>query len=240
MTDQALNEPPALFEASPFPVSPAAPTTTANRAAERLLALGAEVLDSRDLLAVIVGGGPGAERAAERLLDLRGGLPGLARCSLFDLLEAPGIGESRAAAVLAASELGRRLVEASRPLRPVISSPADVDAHLRPRMAGLEQETFVVLVLNTKNEVIASPTIGVGTLSSCGVHAREVFRGAVKAAAASVILAHNHPSGDTKPSPEDIRTTRRMVEAGELLGISVLDHVIIGRGHHSLKESGHM
>lgn len=239
MTDQALNEPPALFEASPFPVSPAAPTTTANRAAERLLALGAETLDARELLAVIVGG-PGAERAAEGLLAQRGGLPGLARCSLFDLLEAPGIGEARAAAVLAASELGRRLVEASRPLRPVVSSPADVDAHLRPRMAGLEQETFVVLVLNTKNEVIASPTIGVGTLSSCGVHAREVFRGAVKAAAASVILAHNHPSGDTTPSPEDIRTTRRMVEAGELLGISVLDHVIIGRGHHSLKESGHM
>lgn len=239
MTDQALNEPLALFETSPLPVSPA-PTATADRAAERLLALGAEALDSRDLLAVVLGGGSGAEQAADGLLALLGGLPGIARCSLFDLLEAPGVGESRAAAVLAASELGRRLVEASRPLRPVVSSPADVDALLRPRMSGLEQETFVVLVLNTKNEVIASPTIGVGTVSSCLVHTREVFRLAVKASAASVLLAHNHPSGDTAPSAEDRNVTRKLVNAGELLGISVLDHVIIGRSYHSLKEAGQL
>lgn len=240
MMNQALHEPLALFEAEPSPLAPpSAPASAPASAADRLLALGAEALDARELLAIVLGA-PAPERAADALLLTLGGLPGLASCSLFDLLEAPGIGESRAAGVLAAAELGRRLVEATRPLSPIVSSPADVDAHLRPRMAGLEQETFVVLALNTKNEVLSSPTICVGTLTQCSVHAREVFRPAVKAAAASVILAHNHPSGDTRPSPEDLTTTRRMAAAGEALGIEVLDHVILGRGYHSMKEAGQL
>lgn len=235
-----INEPLALFEAllATAPRHPAA--ERAGSAVERLLALGAGALTPEDLLSILLGGRQDAGLVARELLDLRGGLHGLAGCSLFDLLEAPGIGESRAVQILAAEELGKLLLASRRPLRPVISSPADVDAFLRPRLAGLEQETFVVLVLNTKNEVIASPAIGVGTISACLVHARDVFRIAVKASAASVLLAHNHPSGDTAPSPEDRTVTQQLVQAGKLLGIRVLDHVILGRNYHSMKESGHV
>jgi DNA repair protein RadC len=111
---------------------------------------------------------------------------------------------------------------------------------MHPRLAHLDREHFVVLLLDTKNRVIASPTISVGTLSSSLLHPREVFKPAVKASAASVVLVHNHPSGDVRPSAEDRAATRRLLEAGEIFGIEVLDHVIIGERYLSMKESGHM
>jgi DNA repair protein RadC len=120
----------------------------------------------------------------------------------------------------------------------VISSPADVDGLLRGRIANLDRENFVAVLLNTKNEVIEFPTISVGTLSASLVHPREVFKPAIRASAASVVLAHNHPSGKVEPSPEDREVTRRLSDAGEIVGIKVLDHVILGDGYFSMKEHG--
>jgi len=120
----------------------------------------------------------------------------------------------------------------------VISSPADVDRLLRGRIANLDRENFVVVLLNTKNEVIETSTVSVGTLSASLVHPREVFKPAVRASAASVILAHNHPSGKVEPSKEDREVTRRLGEAAAILGIEVLDHIIVGDGYFSLKEHG--
>ncbi|MDQ3508505.1 MAG: DNA repair protein RadC, partial [Actinomycetota bacterium] len=122
--------------------------------------------------------------------------------------------------------------------KPVISSPADVDGLLRGRIANQDRENFVAVLLNTKNEVIESPTISVGTLSSSLVHPREVFKPAIRASAASVVLSHNHPSGKVEPSREDREVTKRLVEAAEIIGIEVLDHVIIGEEHFSMKEHG--
>src|SRR3712207_6677631 len=117
----------------------------------------------------------------------------------------------------------------------MISSPADVDRLLRGRIANLDRENFVAVLLNTKNEVIGTPLISVGTLSSALVHPREVFKPAIRA---SVVLAHNHPSGRAEASREDREVTKRLVEAADILGIEVLDHVIVGDGYYSMKENG--
>ena len=124
------------------------------------------------------------------------------------------------------------------PGRPMISSPEDVDGLLRGRIANLDRENFVAVLLNTKNEVLEFPTISVGTLSSSLVHPREVFKPTIRASAAGVILAHNHPSGRVGPSHEDREVTRRLREAAEIIGIEVLDHVILGDGYFSMKEHG--
>ncbi|MGI8867177.1 MAG: JAB domain-containing protein [Rubrobacteraceae bacterium] len=137
---------------------------------------------------------------------------------------------------MAAVEFGKRLGRVRNPGRPMISSPADVDGLLRGRIANLDRENFVVVLLNTKNEVLESPTVSVGTLSSTLVHPREVFRPAIRASAASVVLAHNHPSGKMEPSREDREVTSRIGEAAKILGIEVLDHVILGDGYFSMKE----
>jgi DNA repair protein RadC len=157
---------------------------------------------------------------------------------VHDLLKTHGIGEAKACVILAAVEFGKRLGRVRNPGRPVISSPADVDGLLRGRIANRDRENFVVLLLNTKNEVIEMPTISVGTLSASLVHPREVFKPAIKASAASVILAHNHPSGKNEPSREDREVTQRMSDAAQIVGIEVLDHVILGDGYFSMKEHG--
>jgi DNA repair protein RadC len=157
---------------------------------------------------------------------------------VHDLLKTHGIGEAKACVILAAVEFGKRLGRVRNPGRPVISSPADVDGLLRGRIANRDRENFVVLLLNTKNEVIEMPTISVGTLSASLVHPREVFKPAIKASAASVILAHNHPSGKDEPSREDREVTQRMSDAAQIVGIEVLDHVILGDGYFSMKEHG--
>ena len=149
-----------------------------------------------------------------------------------------GIGEAKACIILAAVELGRRIGQVRNPGRPVISSPADVERLLRGRIAKLDRENFVVVLLNTKNEVIETSTVSVGTLSASLVHPREVFKPAIRASAASVVLAHNHPSGKVEPSREDREVTRRLGEAAQILGIEVLDHVILGDGYFSMREHG--
>ena len=153
-------------------------------------------------------------------------------------MQVNGIGEAKACTILAAVELGRRIGQVRNPGRPVISSPADVERLLRGRIANLDRENFVVVLLNTKNEVIETSTVSVGTVSASLVHPREVFKPAVRASAASVVLAHNHPSGKVELSCEDREVTRRLVESAKILGIEVLDHVIVGDGYYSMKEHG--
>jgi DNA repair protein RadC len=153
-------------------------------------------------------------------------------------MEVNGIGEAKACILLAAVELGRRIGQVRNPERPVISSPADVDRLLRGRIANLDRENFVAVLLNAKNEVIGAPLISVGTLSASLVHPREVFKPAIRASAASVVLVHNHPSGKVEPSPEDREATMRLEESAGILGIEVLDHVIVGDGYYSMKEHG--
>ncbi len=179
-----------------------------------------------------------AVELAGEVISEAGGLHGLYDVSVHELTEVNGIGEAKACIILAAVELGRRIGQVRNPGRPVVSSPADVDRLLRGRIANLDRENFVVVLLNTKNEVIETPLVSVGTLSASLVHPREVFKPAIRASAASVILAHNHPSGKVEPSREDREVTRRLGEAAEVLGIEVLDHVIVGDGFFSMKEHG--
>ena len=211
------------------------------RPRERLLAGGPSVLSDAELLGLLFGIGSQEKTAVElagEVISGAGGLHNLFDASVHELKQVKGIGEAKACILLAALELARRLSVARNPGRPVISSPADVDGLLRGRIANLDREHFVVVLLNTKNEVIEAPTVSVGTLSSSLVHPREVFKPAIRASAASVVLAHNHPSGRVEPSREDREVTGRMVEAGGVIGIEVLDHVIVGEGYFSMKEHG--
>jgi DNA repair protein RadC len=211
------------------------------RPRERLLAAGPSALSDGELLGLLFGIGNREKTAVElagEVISEAGGLHGLYDVSIHELTQVNGIGEAKACIILAAVELGRRIGRVRNPGRPVISSPADVNRILRGRIANLDRENFVVVLLNTKNEVIETSTVSVGTLSTSLVHPREVFKPAIRASAASVILAHNHPSGKVEPSKEDREVTRRLGEAAGILGIEVLDHVIVGDGYFSLKEHG--
>ena len=223
--------------------SPTPPLPDELRPRARLCAVGAEALSSAELLAVVLSAFPGTGDAAAlelagRIVAERGGLHGLLRSSVHELLGVAGVGEARASALLAAAELGKRMVGERAPDRPVVNGPIDVYELLRGRMAHLDRERFVVVLLNTKNAVLSTHTVSIGTLSSSLVHPREVFKPAIQASAAAVILVHNHPSGKTEPSREDRDVTRRLVEAGETIGIEVLDHIVIGDFYLSLKEHG--
>jgi DNA repair protein RadC len=211
------------------------------RPRERLLAAGPSALSDGELLGLLFGIGSREKTAVElagEVISEAGGLHGLYDVSVHELVEINGIGEAKACVILAAVELGRRIGQVRNPGRPVISSPADVERLLRGRIANLDRENFVVVLLNTKNEVIETSTVSVGTLSASLVHPREVFKPAIRASAASVVLAHNHPSGKVEPSREDREVTKRMGEAAEILGVEVLDHVIVGDGYFSMKEHG--
>ena len=211
------------------------------RPRERLLSEGPEALSSAELLGILFGAGTREITAVElagQVISESGDLFGLHGVSVHDLLGLHGIGEARACTILAAVEFGKRLGRVRNPGRPMISSPEDVDGLLRGRIANLDRENFVAVLLNTKNEVIGFPTISVGTLSASLVHPREVFKPAIRASAANIVLAHNHPSGKVGPSREDREVTRRLTEAAQIIGIEVLDHVILGDGYFSMKEHG--
>ena len=211
------------------------------RPRERLLELGPGALSDGELLGLLFGIGSREKTAvelAQAVLSEASGLYSLYDVSIHELTEINGIGEAKACIILAAVELGRRIGQVRNPERPVVSSPADVERILRGRIANLDRENFVAMLLNIKNEVVETPTISVGTLSASLVHPREVFKPAIRASAASVILAHNHPSGKVEPSREDREVTVRLAEAAKILGIELLDHVIVGDGHFSMKEHG--
>ncbi|WP_273887035.1 RadC family protein [Rubrobacter naiadicus] len=211
------------------------------RPRERMLAAGPGALSDAELLGLLFGNGSREKTAVElagHVISEAGGLHGLYGASVHELTRMKGIGEAKACIVLAAVELGRRLGVSRSGSRPVISSPADVNGLLRGRIANLDRENFVAVLLNSRNEVIEVSTVSVGTLSATLVHPREVFKPAIRASAASVILAHNHPSGNVQPSREDKEVTRRMVDAAGIVGIELLDHVILGEGYCSMKEQG--
>jgi DNA repair protein RadC len=212
------------------------------RPRERLVRVGEGALSTSELLAIILGTGVGGESVldlARRTLSLFGGLAGLARASLAELRTVKGLGEAKTAQLKAALELGRRMLLAAPEDRFVVRSPSDVAQLLMAEMAHLEQEHFQVLYLDTRNRVLGYETIYIGSLNASHIRVGEVFRDAIKRNCAAIIVAHNHPSGDPTPSPEDVEVTRQLVAAGKLLDIEVLDHLIIGQQRFvSLRERG--
>ncbi len=210
------------------------------RPRERLWRYGPAALSSAELLAIVLGL-PDLGRA-EALLVRHEGLDGLARAPLAELAGCHrGIGLAKALQLKAAIELGRRALLPAGQTRPRIVCVDDA-ANLLADMAALEQEELRTIVLDTRNQVLKVHTVYIGSLNTAVVRIAELFREAIRLNAASIIIAHNHPSGDPTPSPEDIQVTRQAVQAGKLLNVEVLDHLIIGHGHRwiSLKERGVM
>lgn len=210
------------------------------RPRERLRDAGPEALSTGELLAILLRTGSTRENVLQqsgRLLRTWGGLGGLARVSFAELCAQHGMGEAKACQVKAALELGRRLaVSLSGDERPQISSPDQVAALIQTEMSLLPQESLRVVLLTTKNHVVGIREVYRGTVSSSQVRPAEVFREAVRETCPSIIVVHNHPSGDPTPSRADIDMTRMIVEAGRPLGVTVHDHVIVGRdGHASLR-----
>ena len=212
------------------------------RPRERLQSYGPGSLSTSELLAIILRTGTKSESVinlGSRLLAQFGGLAGIARASFSDLCNVHGLGVAKAAQLKAALELGKRLMVASPEERPQVKSPADVANLLMMEMGFLDQEHLRVVLLDTKNRVLGMPTIYIGSINTSVLRVGELFREAIKANSAAVIVVHNHPSGDPTPSPEDVRITQQLVEAGKLLDVEVVDHLIIGQQRYvSLKERG--
>jgi len=213
-----------------------------DRPRERLRAYGEAALSTPELLAIILRVGVSGESVldvATRLLSQHAGLAGLARLSFDELCAVRGLGEAKTAQLRAALELGRRLAITELGERPTIREPGDVARLVQADMSLLDQEQLRVLVLNTKNQVLSTVTVSSGTVNQSQVRAAEVFRPAVRMNATSIIVVHNHPSGDPTPSSEDVAITKDLIAAGKLLDIEVLDHVVIGVGRFvSLKDRG--
>lgn len=201
------------------------------RPRERLLREGAGALTDMELLAILLRTGTATASAMElaaAILGRFGSLRALVSASAEELSDLKGVGPAKAAVLQAALEIGRRIAGSGEEVRPVIKSPEDAAGLVMEEMRHLDREHFRALLLNTKNQVIAREVISIGTLNSSTVHPRELFKNAIKRNAAAVILIHNHPSGDPAPSNEDLAVTGRLVEAGRIIGIEVLDHLIIG------------
>jgi len=212
------------------------------RPRERLKHYGAGALSTSELLAIILRTGVGGENVinlASRLLAQLGGLRGLFKADFAQITALKGMGQAKTAQVKAALELGRRLLTASPEERPQVKSPADVANLLLLEMGVLEQEEMRVLFLDTKSRVLGVSTIYMGSLHTAWLRVGELFREAVRRNCAAIIVVHNHPSGDPTPSPDDVKITQEIVKAGELLGVEVLDHLIMGSQRYiSLKERG--
>lgn len=212
------------------------------RPRERLAKLGPQALSNAELLAILLRVGVSGENAVQvgqRLLQTLGGLSGLHRAPFEEVQAQRGVGAAKAATLKAAIELGRRLQLEDPEERPTVNSPADAAELVRYEMSALEQEHLRVILLNTRNQVLDIAEVYHGSLNASMVRVGEVFVPAVRRNAASVVVVHNHPSGDPSPSPEDVRVTEAMVEAGKLLDIEVLDHLVIGQGRYvSMKERG--
>lgn len=211
------------------------------RPRERLMQHGASALSNAELLAIILRTGTTQENVlhlAERILARYHGLQGLAQTSPEELQQITGLGTAKAAQILAALEIGKRLISYNSDDRPIVHTATDA-ARLVLEMGSLRQEQVRIILLDNARRVIAIPTVYIGTLNTSVLRVAEIFREAITRNSPALILAHNHPSGDPSPSPEDIELTRTLVAAGHLLDIQVLDHLIIGQPRWvSLKEMG--
>ncbi|SHK51090.1 DNA repair protein RadC [Selenomonas ruminantium] len=214
------------------------------RPREKLLLYGAAALSNAELLAILLRSGTKKKsvlRIAEEILAhiKEQGISGMMHISVAELGKIDGVGKVKAATLQAAAELGRRLSVQQASKIEIIHGPEDVAHYAMPRFRFEQKEHFAVLLLNTKNHILGMPEVSVGSLSASVVHPREVFRAAIDYAAAAMILLHNHPSGDPTPSREDVAVTERMVKAGKIMDIPVLDHVVLGNGRFtSFKEKG--
>lgn len=213
------------------------------RPREKLLKVGRENLSTAEILAILIGSGTRERSALDIAADVmsinKRGISFLAECRPEELAEIKGIGKVKACEILAAAELGKRIASTPRERGPVIASANDIANIFMERMRYYKKEHFISLLINAKGEIIEEAKISIGDLCSSSTHPREVFVDAVRRSAGSVVFLHNHPSGDPQPSQVDIDTTLRLVEAGELLGIPVLDHIVIGDGRFvSMKAQG--
>jgi DNA repair protein RadC len=205
------------------------------RPRERLLAQGADALTDAQLLAILLRVGrqrASAVHVGMEVLDRLGGVGGLTHCGIEELCAVPGVGVAKAAQIKAALELGKRSLAAPLSSGTKISSSRALFEHYHPSLRGLRHEIFKVVLLDAKHAILRDATVSEGSLTLSIVHPREVFAMAVKESAAAVIFLHNHPSGDPSPSDEDRVLTARLVSAGELLGIRVLDHIVVGDGRY--------
>jgi len=212
------------------------------RPRERLAKLGPQSLTTAELLAILLRVGMVGETAVQvgqRLLQTFGGISGIHRASFDELSDQKGVKLAKAAQIKAAIELGRRLVLESPDERPIVHSPADAAEMVQYEMSALEQEELRVMLLDTRSRVLQIETVYRGSVNSSQVRIAEIFKAAIRRNATNLIVIHNHPSGDPTPSPDDVAITRLILQAGELLDVKLLDHVIIGSGRFvSLKERG--
>ena len=204
-----------------------------DRPREKLARAGVSALGDNELVALVVGSGVRGRDAlavAQQVLDSSGGVPGLVHIELDALRKVVGVGAPRAARLLAAIELGRRAVTSGIGERPKLSSGAAVGRYLLPLYGGFRVERFGVVLLDAKNRLIRTAILSIGSVDTSIAHPREIYREAALASAASVVVFHNHPSGDPQPSHDDVLLTRRLKEAGIIMGIELADHVVLGDG----------
>lgn len=217
-------------------------STVTDSPRERLRHSGPEALRNDELLSVIMQSGnrfASVHELSQHVIAAVGGLNGLLDATYEELVSIPGIGAAKALQICAAVELGRRVVRRPQEEKMQILSAEDAALYVMDRMRHLKKEHFLTLHLDTKHRVIAEDVVSIGCLDASIVHPREIFKMAMKRSASAILCFHNHPSGDPTPSPEDIAVTRRLSEAGQLLGIDVLDHIVIGDGNFiSLHASG--
>ena len=227
---------------SPKPVYRITDLAANERPRERLAKQGAQALATAELLAILLRVGVTGENAiqmGQRLLSEFDGLTGLHRAPFEELCCQHGIGEAKAAQIKAAIELGRRMAVESPEERATINSPGDAAALVSYEMSALEQEHLRVILLDTRNHVLDVVEVYKGSINSSQVHVGELFKAAIRRNASALIVVHNHPSGDPTPSPDDVAVTRAILQAGKLLDVDVLDHMVIGQGSWvSMKERG--
>jgi len=213
-----------------------------DRPREKLARSGVGALGDNELVALLLGTGVKARSAlevAQDVLELSGGVYGLTQVGIDDLLRVSGVGRPRAARLLAAVELGRRSISHVAGARVRFGRPSDIGRYLLPLYGGHREERFGIVMLDSKLRLIRSETLSIGILDASLAHPREIFRTAMLASASCIAVFHNHPSGDPAPSQDDILVTTRLVAAGDLLGINVVDHVILGAGRwYSFHDAG--